>query len=94
MSDTYNETAERLWEKIEFHRDELDLKAVNLKKLFPFDQLTEKSPLAKKLSDEVEEEFNGYLMSDSQKSWAVWKAKTSNLEEYNKHNKLSLIAKK
>lgn len=94
MSDIYNETPERLWEKIEFHRSELDLDAVDLKQLFPFDQLAEKSPLINELVDEVEKEFGGYSMSEKQISWAVWKAKTSDLKTYNKDNNLSLVARK
>lgn len=94
MSDIYNETPERLWEKIEFHRSELDLESVNLKMPFLFDQLIETSPIIKELKNEVEEEFNGYLMSDHQTSWAICQAKTRNMEEYNKDNKLSLKAKK
>lgn len=93
MSETYNETAERLWEKIEFHRNELDLKAVNLNRMFLFDQLAEKSPLVKTLLDEVEEEFK-YSMSEHQASWAIWQAKIGDMEDYNKDNKLSLKTRK
>ena len=90
MSEIYNEATERFWEKIEFHRSELDLEEVDLKKPFLYDQLIEKSPLIKKLKEEVEEEFNGYAISEHQLSWAIWQAKTGNLKEYNKDNKLSL----
>lgn len=93
MSDKYDETPERLWEKIEFHRSELDLEAVDLKKLFPFDQLAEKSPLIKELVNEVEEEFQ-YVMSEPQISWAVWRAIKGNMEEYNEFNNLTLKARK
>ena len=94
MSDIYNEAPERLWEKIEFHRSELDLNAVDLKQLFPFDQLAEKSPLINELVDEVEKEFDGYPMGEKQISWAVSKAKVSDLKTYNKDNNLSLVARK
>lgn len=93
MSDLYNEVAERLWEKIEFHRDKLDLKGVSLRRSFPADQLREKSPLFSRLIEEVEEEFD-YHMSEWQTSWAVAKAKHGiGFDNYNKVNKTTLKAR-
>lgn len=94
MSDLYNAAPERLWEKIEFHRDELDIKGIDLREPSPCDQLLEKSPLFSRLIEEVEEEFD-YHMSEWQPSWAVAKAKHGiGFENYNRENKTSLRARK
>lgn len=94
MSDMYNTSCERLWEKIEFHRNKLDLNSINLKKMLPYDQLSERSPLIKELVAEVEHEFN-YEMSEYQASWAVAKAKTESVfDNYNRVNKTTLMARK
>lgn len=93
MSDLYDIVCERLWEKIEFHRDELDLKIVDLKKMFPYDQLSEKSPLIKELVKEVNEEFT-YEMSEWQASWAIVKAMSvRSFDAYNRKNKTTLYAR-
>ena len=93
MSDLYNIVCERLWEKIEFHRDELDLETVDLKKMFPYDQLAEKSPLIRELVTEVNEEF-AYEMSEYQASWTVAKAiSVLDFDAYNEENKTTLSAR-
>ena len=69
VSDMYNTTSERLWEKIEFHRDAFNPLSVNWKEPFPADQL-EPNDLLLKLVGEVEKEC-GYGMSEFQCSWAV-----------------------
>lgn len=93
MSDIYNEVCERLWEKIDFHRDELDLEVVNLKEPFPYDQLAKKSPLIMELVSEVNEEFT-YKISEHQASWAIVKAmSTQSFDAYNRRNKTTLSAR-
>lgn len=93
MSDLYGIVCERLWEKIEFHRNELDLKTVDLKKMFPYDQLAEKSPLIRELVAEVNEDF-AYEMSEWQASWAIVKAMSvRDFDAYNKENKTTLSAR-
>ena len=93
MSDLYNIVCQRLWEKIEFHREKLDLKVVDLQKMFPYDQLAEKSPLIRELVAEVNEEFT-YQMSEWQASWSVVKAMSvRDFDAYNKENKTTLYAR-
>lgn len=93
MSDLYNIVSERLWEKIEFHGNELDLKTVDLQKMFPYDQLAEKSPLIRELVSEVNEEF-AYEMSEYQASWAIVKSiSVQSFDAYNKENKTTLSAR-
>lgn len=70
MSDLYNITAERLWEKLEFHRNNIDTTCVNFNEPFPMDQLRRKNPQVAGLIKEVEKEHN-YEMSEFQCSWAV-----------------------
>ena len=94
MLDIYNIVCERLWEKIEFHRNELDLKTVDFKKPFPHDQLAEKSPLIRELVAEVNKEF-AYEMSEYQASWAIVKAiSVQSFDAYNRKNKTTLSARK
>ena len=94
MSELYSIVCERLWEKIDFHRDKLDLKTVDLQKMFPYDQLAEKSPLIRELVAEVNEEF-AYEMSEYQASWAIVKAMSvRDFDAYNKENKTTLSARK
>ena len=92
MDNMYNTVSERLWEKIEYHRDELDLNAVDLKDWFPIDQLSKVSPSVKTLIIEVEKEFD-YEMSEFQCSWAVAQAIRDNIPEYNIRHTLSLVAR-
>ena len=88
--DLYNATSERLWEKIEFHRDKFDPKSVNWKKPFPADQI-KPNKFFMELVAEVGEEFN-YQMSEFQCSWAVNQAFHSDIpaeemmDSYNEHN--------
>ena len=93
MSELYSIVCERLWEKIEFHRDKLDLKTVDLQKPSPYDQLAEKSPLIRELVTEVNEEF-AYEMSEYQASWTVVKSiSVRDFDAYNKENKTTLFAR-
>lgn len=69
MTDNYNKTSERLYEKLLFHKVKFDPDSIDLKKPFPMDQLTPNNELIK-LVREVQEEFN-YEMSEFQCSWAV-----------------------
>lgn len=91
MKDKYNKTAERLWEKIEYYRNDLKLEEVDLKKPFPVDQLAKTSPLINKLIEETEKEFK-YEMGEYQCSWAVWKAITNqSMKGYNETNQTNLV---
>ena len=90
MSENYNKAAERLLEKLLFHKDKLNFDCINLKKPFPVDQLTKEYPQIMDWVQEVQDEFR-YEMSEFQCSWAVCFVKTNaSLEEYNKKNNLSL----
>lgn len=92
MTNKYNYTSERLWEKLEFYRKDLDLSVVNFKEPFPIDQLVSKNPVVKKYIKEVEKEFN-YEMSEFQCSWAVnimIKGGKRMMGIYNKKNKTNL----
>ena len=91
----YDTVSNRLWEKIEYHKDKLDLEAVDLKVMrsrSPLDQLAEKSPLIRTLIAEVDDEFN-YEVSEHQASWAIVQAMIGDLAEYNRCQKLSLFAR-
>lgn len=92
MDNMYNTVSERLWEKIEYHRDELDLDMVDLKDPFPVDQLSEVSPIVKTFIAEVEKEFD-YEMSEFQCSWAVAQAIRDRIPEYNIRHTLSLMVR-
>lgn len=83
MTDLYNITSERLWEKLEYYRDQIDTSWVNFSEPFLIDQLVKKNPLVNKLIDEVQEEFK-YYMSEFQCSWAVSAFLRNDMEEYNK----------
>lgn len=39
MTDLYNKTCERLWEKFKYHRDKINTSCVNFSDPFPIDQL-------------------------------------------------------
>lgn len=92
MTKKYNETCERLWEKLEYYRNEFDLNCVDLKKPFPLDQFEAKNPKIRQLINEVQNEFS-YEMSERQCSWAVAQFLKINMQEYNKHNNLNLQAR-
>lgn len=70
MKDRYDQTRERLLEKLVSHSDEFDLKSVNFSMPFPYDQFVKANPMARDLVKEVEDEFD-YEMSEHQCSWAV-----------------------
>jgi len=90
MTELYNATVERLWEKIEYHREELDLDSIDFKAMFPYDQLAKMSPLINDLVAEVNKEFY-YEMSEHQISCAVFFAIRYKMEEYSRCNELSLV---
>lgn len=92
----YNETCERLWEKLQFYREEF--KHITKKDLHGFlaDSLAEQWPKFNELVLEVEEEFS-YSMSEFQCSWAVNQYVDGGLrimEEYNKAQGTNLKPRK
>lgn len=92
MTDLYNKTAERLWEKLEYHRNEFNLNCINWKEPFPIDQFSKANPSVMGLINEVQEEYK-YRMSEFQCSWAICKFIKGGLpmmEEYNKVNNANL----
>ncbi|MBI4163449.1 MAG: hypothetical protein HY512_01185 [Candidatus Aenigmarchaeota archaeon] len=66
----YDQTAERLWEKLEFHRGSFRWSPRLLDFGMPSDVFFRDNPEALKLVDETMEEFD-YGMSVFQCSWAV-----------------------
>ena len=92
MSENYNRSAERLWEKLAYYRNEFDLNCVDLKKPFPLDQFSARNPKILDLMKEVEQEF-GYELSERQCSWAVVRLLHTDMQEYNKINNLNLQAR-
>lgn len=81
--DLYNKTAERLWEKLQFYVDSIDIYNYNsIPKTFPIDRMTQSNPWTQDLIDEVQQEFN-YEMSEFQCSWAVQMFLHNDMEEYN-----------
>lgn len=92
MIDKYNLTAERLWEKLEFHRDKIDTTCVDFNEPFLIDQLIKRNGFVSYLIREVENEFN-YSMSESQCSWAVnkfMKTKGKRIMNFNEYQQLAL----
>lgn len=93
MTNLYNKTSERLWEKLEYHKNKIDASCVNFKEPFPIDQLVEKNPMITTLIHEVQDEYK-YEMSEFQCSWAVVqfiKGGLDMMQKYNKNNNTSLI---
>jgi hypothetical protein len=90
MSDLYNTTSERLWEKLEYHRNEI---VIPFKfDTFPIDDLIEINPMIEKLIKQVQDVFN-YEMSEFQCSWATIQFAKGGLEmmkEYNQKNNTNL----
>lgn len=86
----YNATSERLWEKLEYYKSELNLD-IHFDQSFPIDQLIGINldfDIAK-LIQEVENEFDHYGMTEFQCSWSVNQAIRGGLpimQEYNKNN--------
>lgn len=96
MTDLYNKTAERLWEKLEWHKNEFDLNCVDWEKPFPIDQFRRINPSVTDLINEVQDEYE-FRMSEFQCSWAVNKFIKGGLavmELYNKKNNTDLKPKK
>ena len=88
----YNEATERLWEKLEAHREKLDFGCVDIQKIFPWDQFVKHNPSARALLKETERELH-YQLSEFQASWAVFMAtKGIKLEDYNLRHGTSLDA--
>lgn len=85
MDDKYNLTAERLWEKLEYHRSEFNIDCVDFKQPFPADQFKKANPLFMKLVKEVQNEYN-YIMSEFQASWAVIQFIDGGLNLMNEYN--------
>ena len=73
MDSLYNETANRLWEKFEYHRNKFEHCHVDFKESFPVDQLSRQSPYVLTLIKEVCDEY-GCEMSEHQCSWVVSQA--------------------
>ncbi len=70
MDERYDQTAERLWEKLEFHRHSFKWSPRLLDSAIPSDVFFGENPEALKLLDEVVKEFD-YGISVFQCSWAV-----------------------
>lgn len=90
--DLYNKTAERLWEKLEYHRGKITTETLSLLEPFPVDQLIEENPFVLGLIREVQKEFK-YPMTEFQCSWAVVqfiKRGCKGMEEYNLINDTNL----
>jgi len=82
-TETYNEASERLWAKLQYHREGLALNEVDLSEPFPIDQLTEHNPEVIEWISEIQDQL-GYQMSEFQASWAVAQTKSPHtLEDYN-----------
>lgn len=89
MSDKYQETIERLWEKLEFHKDRIDTDCLEFPSSFPIDDLTTGNPFVRELIKEVEGEYN-YGMSVNQGNNAVMLLLNRDMEEYNKKHGTNL----
>ena len=90
MTERYNQAAERLWEKIEFHRGEYDMKCLEPREFSPWDKFCERNPSAKDLARQVDKELN-YELSETQCSWAVIMAFNNfPMEDYNNRHGTSL----
>lgn len=83
----YDATSERFWEKLETHREEIDLKGLSVHDPFLFDELTDQNPLVGRLVNEVEQQFD-YGMSFYQCTWAtkMFFQDEMTLEKYNEHH--------
>jgi len=93
MTDLYNKTSERLWEKLEYHRDKIDISCVNFSEPFLIDQLRKGNPFIIDLIHEVQDEFK-YEMSEFQCSWATnqfIRGGSDMMKNYNERNGISLI---
>jgi hypothetical protein len=92
MTERYNATCERLWEKLVFYSDCFDLSWYHPGPplIFPFDHFAEPNPLVKTLVAEVEDEFD-YEMSEAQCSWAVMMyLQAFDMDAYNQRHQLAL----
>lgn len=81
MTENYDRVAERLWEKLEYHRASLIKDCVDFTLPFPFDQFARRNPMVHDLVDEVQCEFD-YEMSEFQGSWAVNAFLRWSMEDY------------
>jgi len=84
--DLYNVTCERLWEKLEYHRDKLNTECVKYPCAFPADEFSDGNKLFNILLDEVEKEYD-YAMSSYQCGWSVTQFISGGLKEMKKYNK-------
>ena len=92
MTDLYDKTSERFWEKLEWHRNEFDLNCIDWNESFPIDQFSKKNPSVMDLIKEVQDEFK-YIMSEFQCSWAINQFIRGGLpmmESYNEKNNTNL----
>ena len=90
MSEKYNQTIERLWEKLEYHRDIIDTSCISSPTSpSPWGELKEGNPFVNRLLEQVQEEFN-YRMSNNQCSCAVMFFLNADMDEYNEGNDLNL----
>ncbi|MBC8495904.1 hypothetical protein H8D36_07140 [archaeon] len=95
METLYQRTAERLWEKLEAHKESLDFSCFDGLDKIPFPQadvFAESNPLLRILVKEVETQFE-YGMCVTQCSWAVLKAYTGNMDRYNRDMSTCLQAR-
>lgn len=92
IEEKYRKAAERLWEKLEYHRDEFDLENILSKDGLPADVFASKNKLFYKLLNEVNNEFDAD-MTVFQCSWAVVQMIDGGYEmmkKYNEHNDRNL----
>ncbi len=91
ISENYSNIAERLWEKLEFHKDKFNLLNIDTSKPGWIDDFMTQNPLIWKLAKEVETEYNGYGLSFFQGLWAIVQAfgKTGGLPMMNKYNQVN-----
>ena len=90
MSKLFNRGAERLWEKIEYRRNEFNMDCLDDQSIFPWDTFCKANPNARKLADEVNSELD-YELSEFQCSWAVMMAyRKMDMDKYNELNSTSL----
>lgn len=93
FSEKYNQTIERLWEKLKYHQDIIDTDCISKPTSHsPWAELQEENPFVNKLVRQVEKEFD-YGMSDNQCSMAILYFLNVDMDQYNEENNKSLYPK-
>jgi len=89
MTDTYNNAAEMVLQYMDGHAAAFEGIGYDKNIPFPYDQVTAKQPLLKKIVAVVADKLN-YELSEFQCSWAVFVFFGCGLAGYNKGNGLDL----